>query len=84
VSDQIVCEVIVVLRDTLRLGQRAAVMTGSTRLLGALPEFDSMAVVSVVAALEERYGVTFEDDDLTGAAFESVDSLARLVDQKLG
>jgi acyl carrier protein len=83
VSEQIVREVIVVLRDSLRLGQRAADMDHGTRLLGALPEFDSMAVVSVVAALEEHYDVSFDDDELTSEAFETVGTLARLVAQKL-
>ena len=35
----------------------------TTRLLGALPEFDSVAVVGVITALEEQLGVNIADDD---------------------
>ena len=43
-----------ILRDVLSLGNRADRLDSSSALLGALPELDSMAVVSVIAALEDR------------------------------
>jgi len=77
-------EVIQVLRDALRIGARADGMSTTTPLLGAIPELDSMAVVSVITALEERYGIAFDDDEISGDAFETVGSLAALVEAKLG
>ena len=77
-------EVIQVLRDALRIGARADGMTARTPLLGAIPELDSMAVVSVITALEERYGIAFDDDEISGDSFETVGSLAALVEAKLG
>ena len=77
-------EVIQVLRDALRIGARADGMSATTPLLGAIPELDSMAVVSVITALEERYGIAFDDDEISGDAFETVGSLAALVEAKLG
>ena len=77
-------EVIQVLRDALRIGARADGMSAGTPLLGAIPELDSMAVVSVITALEERYGIAFDDDEISGDAFETVGSLAALVEAKLG
>ncbi len=82
-ADEIVRELVQVLRDVLRLGARADGMDASTALLGGLPEFDSMAVVSVVTALEEHYGFAFDDDEIRGEAFETVGSLAELVRSKL-
>ena len=52
-------------------------------LLGGIPELDSMAVVSVIGTLEERFGVTFADDELDGSAFATVRSLVALVESKL-
>lgn len=71
-----------VLRDSLQLGGRAAQFQPGTRLLGALPELDSMAVVTVLTALEERFGITVEDDDISAATFETLGSLCEFVERK--
>lgn len=73
----------VILRDSLSLGDRAANMTRESRLLGALAEFDSMAVVSVVTMLEDELGITIGDDELSADTFATVGSLVDLVDAKL-
>jgi acyl carrier protein len=72
-----------VLRDTLELDQRVASFEASTRLFGSLPEFDSMAVVSVVLALEERFKITIEEGEVGAETFETLGSLANLVERKL-
>jgi acyl carrier protein len=76
-------EVISILGSVLGLGPRAARLTGSTPLLGSLPELDSMAVVSVLTALEERFGLAVDDDEVDGRTFATVGSLAELVRSKL-
>ncbi len=76
-------EVKTVLRDTLQLGDRASNFDASTPLFGSLPELDSMAVVTLIAALEERFDLTVEDDEITGELFETVGSLTEFVDLKL-
>ena len=43
-----------------------------------------MAVVQVIAALQERFALEFEDDELSGEAFASVGALAALVAGKGG
>jgi acyl carrier protein len=83
-ADELVREVVQILRDVLRLGARGDSMDAGTPLLGGLPEFDSMAVVSVVTALEEHYGLAFDDDEIRGEAFETVGSVVELVRSKLG
>jgi len=73
-----------ILGDTLQIGPRAASLTRADRLLGAIPEFDSMAVLSIVTMIEERFGITIDDDDLSAEVFETLGSLTDFVDQKLG
>lgn len=51
-----------------------------TELLGALPEFDSMAVVGLITAMEETFGIAVNDDDLDAELFETVGSVLSYVD----
>jgi acyl carrier protein len=51
------------------------------RLIGNL--LDSMAVNNLMVALEENFGIAFEDVDLSAEAFETVASLAELVKRKI-
>ncbi len=76
-------EVIGTLRSVLNLGERSTRFELSTPLLGAIPELDSMAVVSLLTSLEERFGFTIEDDEVDGKIFATVGSLLAFVDSKL-
>lgn len=71
-----------VLRDVLSLGARADRLKPESPLLGAVPELDSMAVVGVLAALEDRFGFTVHDDEISGATFATFDSLVSFVASK--
>ena len=71
-----------ILRDVLSLGARAERLEAGSPLLGALPELDSMAVVSVIAALEDRFGFTVDDDEISGATFATFGSLVEFVAAK--
>ena len=77
-------DVLRTLDDVLSLGGRALAFTRETPLLGAVPELDSMAVVTLITSLEERFGITIDDDDIDGATFGSVGSLVDFVAAKLG
>lgn len=81
---QVEAEVVKILERVLNLKGRSSSFTRETPLLGSVPELDSMAVVSVITALEERFGFVVEDDDLDGATFASVGTLAQFVQAKLG
>ncbi len=72
-----------ILRDSLQLGDRAKGFTIDTRLLGSVPELDSMAVLTVLTAIEERFGFTVEDDDISADTFATVGSLCDYVQTKL-
>lgn len=58
-------------------------MSESTVLLGSIPEFDSMAVVSVITALEDNYGFVVDDDEIEAETFETIGSLVSFVENKL-
>ena len=77
-------DVLEVLDSVLNLKGRSKKFASDTPLLGHIPELDSMAVVSLLTAIEERFGLTIEDDEIDGSTFATVGSLTRFVDSKLG
>ncbi len=58
-------------------------LTSDTGLLGAIPEFDSMAVVSIITALEDSFGFAVDDDEIDASVFETVGTLVAFVEGKL-
>lgn len=72
-----------VLIETLELQQSPEVLQAGTELFGALPELDSFGVVQLVAAIEERFDITIDDDEFGAELFETLGSLADFVDAKL-
>jgi acyl carrier protein len=67
-------QVITILTECLSLQGARAQLTRETRLVNSMPEFDSMAVVAVLTALEEQLGFVV-GDDLDAATFHSVGTL---------
>ena len=63
--------------DTLGLpAARVAGFHDETELFGALPEFDSMAVATLLTSLEDRLGILIEDEDVEA---EDLMSFGRLL-----
>jgi acyl carrier protein len=81
-SSTLLDEVKAVLVDTLGIADRAATMDADTELLGNLPELDSMAVLELVAALEQKFGISVDDEDVTAEVFETLGSLTAFVASK--
>lgn len=75
-------EVIAVLDEVLSLKGRSASFNRDTPLLGAIPELDSMAVVTLITTLEDRFDIVIEDDDVDGETFATVGTLADFVSSK--
>jgi len=71
------------LARSLQLGSRADALTTSSPLLGALPELDSMAVVAILSSLEEHFGFTVDDDEISADTFATLGSLVEFVELKL-
>ncbi|MGD9597445.1 MAG: acyl carrier protein [Steroidobacteraceae bacterium] len=72
-----------ILRDSLSLGARADALTAESGLLGSVPEFDSMAVVTVITMLEDEFDFAVDDDELSADVFATVGTLKSFVDEKL-
>jgi acyl carrier protein len=75
-------DVIEVLVRTLGIEERASSLDAETPLFGSMPELDSLAVVELAAALEDRFDIVIDDDDFTGEVFETVGSLGAFVDER--
>lgn len=75
-------EVLRLLDEVLSLEGRSATFSRDTPLLGAIPELDSMAVVSLMTAMEDSFGITIEDDDIDGDTFATVGALVDFVASK--
>lgn len=71
-------KMIELLSDTLSLSEGD--LSADTQLIGNLPEFDSMAIVSILMQIEEDFGIEIPDDELSGEIFETVQSLTEFVE----
>ena len=57
--------------------------TASTPLLGSIPEFDSMAVVSLITILEDEFDIFVEDDEISAETFETIGTLVNYIERKM-
>jgi acyl carrier protein len=71
-----------ILIDTLNLGDAGQALDEHSPLLGSLPELDSMAVVTLIGALEGHFGIAIDDDDISASTFATLGSLAAFVAQR--
>jgi acyl carrier protein len=76
-------ELLKLIDTTLNLGGRGLAFTDDTPLMGAVPELDSMGVVSLLTAFEDRLGLTVDDDEIDGSLFATFGSLLGFVEGKL-
>ena len=72
-----------ILIDVLSLGDAGQSLNADSALLGSIPELDSMAVVNLMTALEEHFGITIDDDEISASTFETLGSLNAFVQEKL-
>ena len=72
-----------VLSDVLGLGERIKSMTIDTFLLGNIPEFDSVAVVTVILALEKKFSISINDDEISAQTFQTLGTLVNFVKKKI-
>lgn len=76
-------DVKIVVGTALQIRARVQEMDASASLLGAVPELDSIAVVNLITALEEHFGITVADDEIGASTFETLGSLTSFVERKL-
>ena len=67
--------------EALGIEDRAGSMDAGTRLLGELPELDSLGVVLILTEIENRFGFSVDGADFSGDVFETLGSLAAFVDE---
>jgi acyl carrier protein len=72
-----------VLRESLDLGDQVEGFDESTPLFESLVELDSMAIVTVVLALEERFDIAIDDDEIGAETFETLGALSDFIGGKL-
>jgi len=68
---------------TLGIELRSAGLSRDTNLMDGVPEFDSMAVLQVMMAIEADFGISIDDDEVSGEIFETLGTLADFVRGKL-
>jgi acyl carrier protein len=61
--------------ETLGVQERADSLDEATPLLGSLPELDSMAVLELLVAFEQRFGLEIDGEDVRAEAFETLGTL---------
>lgn len=71
-----------ILLDTLPVGNQES-LTEDTPLLGEIAELDSMAVVAILTAIEENFGIEIYDDEINADVFETFGTLSDFVKAKL-
>ncbi len=76
-------DVLQIIDEVLSLKGATRAMSAQTPLLGAIPELDSMAVLTLITTMEERFGFSVADDEIDGSTFATVGSLTAFVRAKL-
>ena len=76
-------EIKIILKSALQL-EDVDSWDESTEMLGAIPEFDSMAIVTMLTMIEENYGIMIEDDEVSAEVFETLGSLMSFISEKIG
>ena len=61
---------------------RVAAFDDATGLFGVLPELDSMAVATLLTELEDRLGISIDDDEVDVDMFETYGALLRFTQAK--
>ncbi len=78
-----VAQVLDVIAESLGCTMDVRAMQAEDALLGVLPELDSIGIVALITALEDRFDVHFEDDDLDAEVFATVASLLAHINTRL-
>ena len=69
--------------SVLGLDSNVNTLEESTLLLGSIPELDSMAAVSLLIAIEDRFDIVLEDDEVSADIFQTFGTIYKFVSSKL-
>ena len=82
--DALQAGLVTLLAATLGLPSSAITVHPETPVLGAIPELDSMSVMTFLINMEEAYDVVIHDDEVDAAIFQTIGSLTDFLQVKLG
>lgn len=71
-----------IIRNCLQLKQSEP-LPRETTLLGGLPDFNSLTIVTLIGEIEEALDCEIVLEELSGEIFETVGSLADFIDTKM-
>jgi acyl carrier protein len=83
ISEAIFEDVKAVVVVTLNIEDQADDLGPETGLYGNLPELDSLSVVKLIVALQKRFGIEIELDEIVGDIFGTIGRLAAFVESKV-
>ena len=69
--------------EMLQLGDRLQKLGPDAPLLGSIPEFDSMAVIALISALETQFDIQIADDEISADTFATLGQVYALVLDKV-
>lgn len=73
-----------ILEDELRIDPKVVrALEPESGLFGSLPEIDSMAVATLITAIEDRFGFIVDDEDVDGEMLETYGGLLSFVEGKI-
>lgn len=82
ISQAIFEDVKEVVAVTLDIEDQADDLRPETRLYGNLPELDSLTVVKLIVALQKRFEIEIEIDEIVGDIFDTLGRLAAFVESR--
>jgi acyl carrier protein len=68
---------------TLNIEDQADDLGPETGLYGNLPELNSLTVVKLIVALQKRFGIEIEINEIAGNIFDTLGRLASFVESKV-
>jgi len=83
ISQAIFEDVKAVVVATLDIEDQATDLGPETGLYGNLPELDSLTVVKLIVALQKRFGIEIEIDEIAGDIFHTLGRLAAFVESAM-
>lgn len=81
-TDEIIDALAKILVDELDLGLRADRVTATVPLMEEGLGLDSIAIIELIAAVEQKFEFQLLDEDLRTSTFENLDALARVVHER--
>ena len=72
-----------ILMDVINPDLGSEELTGETGLVGKGIGIDSVGLLELVSAIENEFGIYFEEDDLTPELFQDIRSVAAYVEQRI-